>query len=117
MRERQAEFKEVRPYFYEDFYPLSEGEYIDLTKDDVWLAYQLYRPSDDSGYVVAFRRKDNSNHNYTVKLRGLNAMKTYTLINKDTGRVEKKTGKELMHGLTLTLDVPQSSLLIKIQAE
>ena len=117
MRNRQAEFKEVRPYFYEDFYPLGEGEYIDLTKENIWLVYQLYRPSDDSGYIVAFRRKDNSDPNYTVKLHGLRAMKTYTLINKDTGREEKKTGKELMDGLTLTLDVPQSSLLIKIQGE
>ena len=88
-----------------------------MTKENVWLAYQLYRPSDGSGYVVAFRRKDNSNPNYTVKLHGLNAMKMYTLINKDTGKEEKRTGKELMNGLTLTLDVPQSSLLIRIQSE
>ncbi len=117
MRDRQAEFKEVRPYFYEDFYPLSGGEGVDLTTEDRWLAYQLYRPSDNSGYVVAFRRKDNTEPNYTVKLCGLNAQKTYTLTDKDTGNVEKKTGKQLMEGLKLTLNAPQSSLLIKIQAE
>ena len=47
-----AEFAAVRPYFYEDYYPLTG--YGDMTGDDIWLAYQLLRPSDQTGYVVAF---------------------------------------------------------------
>ena len=68
MRDRQAEFKELRPYFYEDYYPLSGIN--NITSENIWLAYQLYRPSDDSGYIVAFRRKDNPDKSYTVNLSG-----------------------------------------------
>ena len=114
MRDRQAEFKELRPYFYEDYYPLSGIN--NITSENIWLAYQLYRPSDDSGYIVAFRRKDNPDKSYTVNLSGLHPDHTYILTNKDTGEAIKKTGKELANGFTLTLDNPQSCLIIKYQS-
>ena len=115
MLSRQAEFKEIRPYFYEDYYPLSGTG--DITSENLWVAYQLYRPSDDSGYIIAFRRKDNGDKNYVVKLSGLKRNKTYTLINRDTNDSIRKTGKELLEGLTLTLDNPQSSLIIKYSSD
>ena len=87
MRDRQAEFKELRPYFYEDYYPLSGIN--NITSENIWLAYQLYRPSDDSGYIVAFRRKDNPDKSYTVNLSGLHPDHTYILTNKDTGEAIK----------------------------
>ena len=105
------EFKEVRPYFYEDYYPLSGIG--DITKDDIWLAYQLNKPSDESGYIVAFRRAQNLERNYVVKLSAVNPNHIYALLNKDTGETVKKTGKELLEGLTLILDNPRTSLLIK----
>ena len=72
MRDRQAEFKELRPYFYEDYYPLSGIN--NITSENIWLAYQLYRPSDDSGYIVAFRRKK------TIRTRAiLSIYQGYTL--------------------------------------
>lgn len=115
MRDRQAEFKELRPYFYEDYYPLSGTD--NINSGNIWLAYQLYRPSDDSGYIVAFRRKDNPDKSYMVKLSGLHPERTYMLTDKDTGESVRKTGKELADGFTLTLDNPQSSLLVKYQSE
>ena len=54
MQKRLAEFHDIRPYFLEDFYPLSG--YGDTTSDAIWLAYQLDRKSDRSGRIVAFRR-------------------------------------------------------------
>lgn len=111
MRDRQAEFDELRPYFLEDYYPLSGIE--NTTAENTWLAYQLHRKSDDSGYVVAFRRKNCPDNNYTVKLAGLDLNKTYLLINKDSGDSIRKTGKELTNGCMLTLDEPRSSLIIR----
>jgi alpha-galactosidase len=105
------EFNDVRPYFYEDFYPLSGVG--DITKNDIWLAYQLHKPSDDTGYIIAFRRDQNLQRTYQVHLAGLNANKLYLLQNKDSGETIKKTGRELAAGLTLTLDNPRTSLLIK----
>ena len=107
----QKEFEEVRPYFYEDFYPLSGTG--DLTGDDIWLAYQLHRPVDSSGYIVAFRRTQCEAPTYEVKLSGLQPEQTYRLFNKDTNETTEHSGKEMMEGLTLSLPQPRSSLLLK----
>lgn len=46
MQQRIREYRDIREYYYEDYYPLSGTG--DLTGSDVWLAYQMHRPSDDS---------------------------------------------------------------------
>ena len=114
MQARMAEFDEVRPYFYEDFYPLTGSG--DMTRDDIWLAYQLLRPSDQSGFVVAFRREGCPDNRLTVKLSGLDAAKTYRIENRDGGEPFTRTGAELADGLVLTLDEPRSSMLLKYEA-
>lgn len=96
-----AEYKELRPYFYEDYYPLTGLG--DLTGDDVWLAYQLNKPSDGTGIVVAFRRKDNRQDSTVVKLRGLDPQQVYSVQNGNDGKIAAKTGKELADGLTLEI--------------
>jgi alpha-galactosidase len=115
MQKVLAEFKALRPYFMEDYYPLTGLG--DLTGDDVWLAYQLNRPSDDSGIVVGFRRKDNKQESITVKLRGLNADKNYIVRNENDGKEQVISGRELAEGITLTLDKPLDSILLKYRAE
>ena len=40
-----ANFKKYRPYYYEDYYPLTG--IIDTQSDSIWLAYQMHRPSDN----------------------------------------------------------------------
>lgn len=117
MQNSQKEFREVRPYFYEDYYPLTGSEVADANKR--WLAYQLHRQSDDSGYIVAFRHKDNADNTISVKLFSLSAKKKYQIEDKDTKAIVVKSGKELMDGLTLTLEKPSSSLLLfyKVCAE
>lgn len=105
------EYKEVRPYYYEDYYPLSGMG--DLTGNDCWLAYQLHKPSDQTGYVVAFRRPENKENDYTVRLSGLNAARMYVITCKDTGKTFEKSGAELLNGFTLHIDKPRASLLLK----
>jgi len=109
MQKYVAEFKALRPYYYEDYYPLTGAG--DLTGDDIWLAYQLNRPSDQSGIVVAFRRKDCRAETLTVKLRGLESEVTYTVVNADDQRSINKTGKELSEGITLEAPARGSVLL------
>ena len=106
-----AEYKELRPYFYEDYYPLTGLG--DLTGDDVWLAYQLNKPSDGTGIVVAFRRKDNPQDSTVVKLRGLDPQQVYSVQNGNDGKIAAKTGKELADGLTLEIGEAPGSLLLK----
>ena len=111
MQLRIREYRDIREYYYEDYYPLSGTG--DLTGSDVWLAYQMHRPSDDSGIVVAFRRQDAPDAEYTVRLGGLTPDASYTLLDCDTQAETVRSGRELTEGLTLRLDNPKSSLLIK----
>jgi len=107
-----SEFRELGPYFLEDFYPLSG--YGDLTSDEIWLAYQLHRSSDDTGYVVAFRRSKSDSPTYEVQLRGLDAAKTYSVEFRDADAAPVlMSGKELSEGLTLTLEKARTSLLLR----
>jgi alpha-galactosidase len=104
------EFQEVRPYFYEDFYPLSGTG--DLTGDNIWLSYQLHRPSDETGYIIAFRRAECQSSTYLVRLSALNPTATYRIYNKDNGEIKEYTGQQLANGLTLSLPQPRTSLLL-----
>jgi len=113
MQERINEYREIKPYYYEDYYPLSGT--ADLTGRDVWLAYQMHRPSDGTGIIVAFRRSEAADADYTVRLGGLEPAAEYELSDADSGTVLRKTGKELAEGLVLHLDAPGSSMLIKYE--
>lgn len=103
------EFMELRPYYYEDYYPLTS--YDDMTTDDIWLAYQLYRPSDETGVVVAFRRELSASETITVKMSALLPEATYRLTDRDSGESFYRTGEALRNGLTLKLEQPRSSLI------
>ncbi|MEG0806753.1 MAG: alpha-galactosidase [Alistipes sp.] len=111
MQDRLKEYRDIRPYYYEDYYPLSGTN--DLTGNDIWLAYQMHRPLDSSGIVVAFRRQNAAEADYKVQLGGLDLTADYTLTDSDTATESIHTGRALSEGLTLHLDTPQSSLLIR----
>ena len=111
MQERLAEYRSISDYYLEDYYPLTGDG--DLTGHDVWLAYQMHRPSDGTGIVVAFRREESAVDKCPVRLQGLSPEKSYELTDSDTGVSVVKTGRELSEGFRLVLDSPKSSLLIK----
>lgn len=105
------EYAEVRPYFYEDYYPLVGIE--DLTRDDIWIAYQMHRPSDESGIIVAFRREKSEDNSLIVRLGGVQADKSYKVINKDDENLTLvKSGNELSEGFKLSIEQPKESLLL-----
>ncbi|MGN1214702.1 MAG: glycoside hydrolase family 36 protein [Candidatus Cryptobacteroides sp.] len=111
MQKRIAEFHDIRPYFLEDYYPLTG--YGDTTSDDIWLAYQLNRESDGSGRILAFRRSGCPDDRIQVQLRGLQPDAVYVLADQDTGEEIEKTGEELSEGFCLTLPEPGTSLFFK----
>lgn len=103
-------FKRLRPYYYGDYYPLTNT--VNMTQDNVWLAYQLNRPGQEDGIIMAFRRKDCPDKSITVKLRGIDEMANYELCDEDSGTKITRIGKELITGFTLSLDEKPGSLLI-----
>jgi alpha-galactosidase len=106
-----ADYKPLRPYFYGDYYPLTGT--LNMTQDNVWLAYQLNRPDKEDGIVIAFRRQDCTVESIDVKLRGLDPASKYELLDVDSGKKIVKTGVEIMHSLVLMLSEKPGSLLIK----
>jgi alpha-galactosidase len=105
------DYKSLRPYFYGDYYPLTGTE--NMTSDNVWLAYQLNRPAQYDGIIIAFRRKDNIDESISVKIRGVDPKVSYILTDEDSRAVITKTGDELLKGFTLTLKDKPGSLLIR----
>ena len=104
------DFKRLRPYYYGDYYPLTST--MNMTNDNVWLAYQLNRPGQKDGIIMAFRRKDSPDKTIRVKLRGIDIEATYELFDEDSGTKITKTGSELMSGFALSLNEVPGSLLI-----
>lgn len=108
-----ANFKRYRPYFYEDYYPLTGLG--NTTGDDIWLAYQLHRPSDASGIVVAFRRPGARADRITVQLGGLKPESDYALVDRNTEVRTVIKGKVLQVGYPLYIPQKKGSLLIEYQ--
>ena len=114
MRKLMDEIDELRPYYFEDYYPLTSTQHI--LGDSVWLAYQLNRRSAHDGIVVAFRRATAPDSTCMVRLRGLDAKRTYTLTDRDSCRSLTRTGAELARGLQLVLPEKRSSLVLMYTA-
>ena len=114
MRKLMDEIEELRPYYFEDYYPLTSTQHI--LGDSVWMAYQLNRRSANDGIVVAFRRATAPDSTCMVRLRGLDAKRTYTLTDRDSRRSLTRTGAELAHGLQLVLPEKRSSLVLMYTA-
>jgi len=103
-----AEFRVLRPYFWGDYYPLTEYS----TSDDAWAAFQWDRPEERDGIVLAFRRPQAGN-SIGVRLRGLETDADYEASFEDYGITLIKSGRELMTGLTLKIPEAPGSLLIR----
>ncbi len=104
-----AEFKSLRPYFYGDFYPLTEYS----TSDEAWAAFQWNRPEERDGIVLAFRRHQAPQSSIVLVLRGLEPEGDYEVAFEDYGITLFKTGRELGSELNLKIPEAPGSLLIK----
>jgi alpha-galactosidase len=105
-----ADFKRLRPYYYADYYPLTPNE--NITTDSIWLSYQLNRPAEGDGIILAFRRPACPIDKITVKLSGLLPDAQYQLWFEDENKTITQSGKELMDHLDLILNEKNRSLLI-----
>ena len=115
MRRVYKEFKDIRPYYLKDYYPLSG--FGDVSAANRWVAYQLHDASDGSGYVVAFRRPDCPDAGYAVDLQALSPNGTYVVTNCNTGESRELYGGDLMNGYVLKLENAPDALLIKYVKE
>ncbi|MBR4072499.1 MAG: alpha-galactosidase [Clostridia bacterium] len=85
------EYLKVKPYFCEDFYPLSEVS----DRLDVWCAAQFHRPEENDGIIQVFRRPVSPYESACYKLRGLDKNADYLITDADGGEVTS-SGKDLL---------------------
>jgi alpha-galactosidase len=104
-----AEWRQVAPCFFGDFYPLTSYH----ATNDHWMAWQFDCPERGEGMVQAFRRGDSPYEALRPKLRGLDQNATYTLTNLDRGDKREATGRQLTEqGLSVAIDSRPGSAII-----
>ncbi|MBS1850916.1 MAG: alpha-galactosidase [Acidobacteria bacterium] len=121
LRTMATQLKEVRPYYYGDYYPLapcsSNTECSDGSGERSaafeWAAWQFNRPEEHDGMLQAFRREMNPESARTLKLRGLEAGARYEVRDIDSGVLGKYSGKELMEkGLDVKISKQPGAVIL-----
>lgn len=80
-----------------------------------WDGIEYWDPERRHGVVYAFRGSTQSEKTHSFILQGLESANHYRLTFHDRGLTRTLTGKKLMRGLSVKLDVPNSSELIFIE--
>jgi alpha-galactosidase len=109
LRKGFKEWQVIKPYFYGDFYPMTDYSLA----DDVWMGWQFNDPAQKGGFVQAFRRAKCSTESAIFQLRGLDINTIYEVRNLDTDATILKSGYSLMkEGLGVKLDQTPGSAVI-----
>lgn len=114
IRKYTNEYLKVRPYFSEDFYPLTEIS--DCT--DVWCAMQFDRPSENDGMVQVFRREKSPYDTAVFELGGIDESAEYTFTDIDGGDAFVISGRELKeNGLRISIDKKRTAKIYLYKKE
>lgn len=100
------EYIKVRPYFSEDFYPLTE----DSSKQDVWTAFQFDRPEENDGIIQVFRRAKSPYETANFKLGNIDVNGNYIFTDADDDSSFTLSGKELNeNGFNITVKTKRTA--------
>lgn len=86
------EYLRVRPYFSEDYYPLTEFS----DKLDTWCAVQFNRPKKCDGIIQVWRREESPYESAKFFLRGIDENSNYIISDADGGEM-KISGQSLVN--------------------
>lgn len=90
IRKYMREYLKIRPYFSEDFYPLTELS----TARDTWCATQFDRPSQNDGMLLIFRRENAPYESAQFPLFAIDEDSAYEITDLD-GETWVMSGKAL----------------------
>jgi len=112
IRQLTAQWREVIPYYYGDYYPL-----MTITRDNsAWIAWQFDRPEQSDGIVQVFRRANSPYESVRLKLRGLEPKAKYQITQLDRSEKLEMNGEELVQkGLPVAIDERPGVAIIKYQ--
>jgi len=123
LRIQVKQLKQIRPYYYGDYYPLSPcSQNTNCTTAwneehsaaFEWAAWQFNRPEQGDGMVQAFRRDQSHDQTYEYRLRGLDPSATYKVSDLDGQVTTTISGADLMQkGLHVEIsDAPGAAIII-----
>ena len=100
IRKLVAQWREIAPCYYGDFYPLTSW-----TRDDgAWIAWQFDVPEKGEGFVQAFRRAGSIFRAADLRLRALDPDATYALGEPGGAETCRMPGRDLLEkGLPVTI--------------
>jgi alpha-galactosidase len=105
-----AEYREVQPFFYGDFYPLLPWS----LGAETWTAWQWDRPTNKDGLIVALRRPKSPFTNMELDLHNLSPDASYEVeirTTYDKAPLKEMKGSELAHLQIPLAEVPSSTLI------
>jgi alpha-galactosidase len=109
LRRLIAQWRQVAPYYYGDYYPLTPYS----TDDTAWVAWQFDRPETGEGMLQAFRRAASPIEQARFKLRGLEAKAQYAVSNLDAPGQTQFSGQELIEkGLRVAIKEQPGAVII-----
>lgn len=94
------EYLRLRPYFSEDFYPLTEFS----DKSDTWCAVQFDRPSENDGIIQVFKRPNSPYGTATFSLRGIAKDSNYLFTDIDGGEFTVSGETLIKDGFKINVD-------------
>ena len=106
IRRYTSEYLKARPYFYEDYYPLTEVG----TELDIWCASQFDRPYEGDGMLIFARRENSPYETARFSLFAIDRDASYELTDIDGG-TRILTGEELSDGLSVSLPKRKVSIV------
>lgn len=92
IRKYLLEYQQARPFFSEDFYPLTHR----MSAEDGWCASQFNRPEQADGMIQVFKREHSPYSVAMLKLRGLDENGIYEFTDADDQSTFTCPGQELM---------------------
>jgi alpha-galactosidase len=105
LRGEVERYKQLRPYYYGDYYPIlpcsSNADCVtdpasERSADFEWAAWQFNRPEHHDGMVQAFRRSKNDDQAKDLHLRGLDSAANYEVTNLEENSSTAISGRDLM---------------------
>ncbi|MGA7702155.1 MAG: alpha-galactosidase [Thermoguttaceae bacterium] len=110
VRHLTAQWREVMPYYYGDYYPLTSAN----RDNGVWIAWQFDRPQQGDGIVQVFRRTESIYESARLRLRGLEPEAKYRITRFDQPGETEMSGKELSEkGLPVSMTERPGAAIIK----
>jgi len=100
MKQSYNEFNQIREYYYDDYYQLTEY----TTNSNRWNAWEFYDKAKASGFAQFYCTEKSTSLTKTFKLKGLDASKTYKVTDFDGLVSVTAAGKQLMEtGIKITV--------------